>query len=118
MTTLLLAEHDNKSLKDSTNKALTDAVADRVKALKEADPANVRLVPADLVTASGSGLDPHISLAGALYQAPRIARLRGVQLERVKALIEAHAQGSLLDLIGEQRVNVLELNLALQNIKS
>jgi len=95
------------------NPALTDAVKTRIEALKAADPTNTLPVPVDLVTASASGLDPEISIAAARYQAARIARLRGLPPEKVQALIEAHAQGRLFGLIGEPRVNVLELNLAL-----
>ncbi|HKT72949.1 MAG TPA: potassium-transporting ATPase subunit KdpC [Steroidobacteraceae bacterium] len=95
------------------NPALTDAVAARVKALHAADPGNTGPVPVDLVTASASGLDPDISVAAAVYQAPRVARLRGLPIEAVRKLIATHAQGRLLGMIGEPRVNVLELNLVL-----
>ncbi|KAB8043718.1 potassium-transporting ATPase subunit KdpC [Janthinobacterium aquaticum] len=96
-----------------TNPALVDAVKARIAALKEADPANTRAVPVDLVTASGSGLDPEISLAGALYQAPRIARVRGVPLAQVENLIAKLQKAAYIGFFGEARVNVLELNLAL-----
>jgi K+-transporting ATPase ATPase C chain len=99
------------------NPALTDGIKARIQALHEADPGNTAPVPVDLVTASGSGLDPEISLAAANYQAARVARVRGLQLQTVQALIAAHAQGRLLGVIGEPRVNVLELNLALDGIK-
>jgi len=95
------------------NPALVDAVKARIAALKEADPANTRAVPVDLVTASGSGLDPEISLAGALYQAPRIARVRGVPLAQVENLIAKLQKTAYIGFFGEARVNVLELNLAL-----
>ena len=95
------------------NPALMDAVKSRIDALRAADPGNSGPVPVDLVTASASGLDPDISLAAAYYQAPRIARVRGLTLEAVKSLIAGHAHGRLLGLLGEPRVNVLELNLAL-----
>ena len=97
----------------SNNPALIDAVKDRVAALHSADPGNTQPVPVDLVTASGSGLDPEISLAAALYQAPRIARARGMDDMAVRALIDKQAQHPWLGVIGEPRVNVLQLNLAL-----
>ena len=99
------------------NPALTDAVKQRIVALRSADPANTAPVPIDLVTASGSGLDPEISVAGALYQAGRVARTRGLAPERVRALIAAHTEGRLLGVLGEARVKVLELNLALDALK-
>jgi K+-transporting ATPase ATPase C chain len=99
------------------NPALTDAVKSRIDALRTADPGNSAPVPVDLVTASASGLDPDISLAAAYYQAPRIARVRGLTPEAVKSLIAGHARGKLLGLLGEPRVNVLELNLALDGAK-
>ncbi len=95
------------------NPALVDAVKARVKALRAADPGNNAPVPIDLVTASGSGLDPEISVAAADYQAARVARERGLTAPRVRALIAAHSEGRLLGVLGEPRVNVLELNLAL-----
>ncbi len=96
-----------------TNPALVDAVKGRVAALREADPGNTAPVPIDLVTASASGLDPEISLAAAAYQAARVARARGVPVAQVQALVAQHTQGALLGFIGEPRINVLELNLAL-----
>ena len=95
-----------------TNPALVEAVKARIKALKSADP-NSNLIPVDLVTSSASGLDPHISLAAAYYQAPRIARLRGLSEDTIKALIAKHTSRRLFGLIGEPVVNVLKLNLAL-----
>ncbi|HEX8992705.1 MAG TPA: potassium-transporting ATPase subunit KdpC [Anaerolineales bacterium] len=95
------------------NSALLKAVQDRVNALKAADPGNHTPIPVDLVTASGSGLDPNISVAAALYQAPRVARLRGLSLDQVEKLIAQYTQGRQLGFLGEPRVNVLELNLAL-----
>lgn len=95
------------------NPALADAVKDRIKALRDADPDNKAPVPVDLVTASGSGLDPHISIAAAAYQAPRVARVRGMSIDKVMALVGKHTEGRTLAILGEPRVNVLELNLAL-----
>jgi potassium-transporting ATPase KdpC subunit len=100
-----------------TNPALLDAVKERVKALHAADPGNNAPIPIDLVTASGSGLDPEISVAAAEYQAGRVARARGLPEARVGALIAAHTEGRLLGVLGEPRVNVLELNLALDALK-
>jgi K+-transporting ATPase ATPase C chain len=99
------------------NPQLTDAIKARVAALRAADPGNGSPVPIDLVTASGSGLDPEISVAAASYQAARVARARGLALERVQALIAQHAEGRLLGILGEPRINVLELNLALDALK-
>jgi len=97
----------------SNNPALLDAVKARVDALRAADPGNALPVPVDLVTASGSGLDPEISLAAAQYQAQRIARARAWPIARVQAVIELSARHPWLGVIGEPRVNVLALNLAL-----
>jgi potassium-transporting ATPase KdpC subunit len=99
------------------NPALTDAVKARVAALRSADPGNAAPVPVDLVTASGSGLDPDISVAAALYQVGRIARVRALPPAQVQMLIAAHTRGRLLVILGEPRVNVLELNLALDALK-
>jgi len=99
------------------NPALTDGIRTRVEALRAADPANKASIPVDLVTASASGLDPDISLAAAYYQAPRVARVRGLKEDAVRALIAAHARGRLLGIVGEPRVNVLDLNLALDSLK-
>jgi K+-transporting ATPase ATPase C chain len=96
-----------------SNPALVDAVKGRVDALKAADPANAADIPVDLVTASASGIDPEISVAGANYQVARVAKARGLAPGRVAALVERHATGRLFGLLGEPRVNVLELNLAL-----
>ena len=96
-----------------TNPALVSAVQGRVGALRAADPGNPAPVPVDLVTASGSGLDPHISPAAALYQAPRVARERKLTPDAVRALVERHTEGRFWGLLGEPRVNVLALNLAL-----
>jgi len=100
------------------NPALTDAIKARIDALKAADPRNPLPIPVDLVTASASGLDPDISVAAARYQVTRIARIRGLSPENVQSLISSHSSGRLLGLIGEPRVNVLELNLALDALKT
>lgn len=99
------------------NPALTDGIKSRIDALKAVDPTNKAPIPVDLVTASGSGLDPDISLAAANYQAPRVARERGIQPQAVLALVAAHAHGRSLGILGEPRVNVLELNLALDALQ-
>jgi len=99
------------------NDALQKQVADRLAALKAADPTNTLPVPVDLVTASGSGLDPNISLEAAQYQAPRVARLRGLSPDQVQTLINKYTTGRFLGFIGEARVNVLELNLALDALQ-
>jgi K+-transporting ATPase ATPase C chain len=96
-----------------TAPALVDAAKARIEALRQADPGNTAPVPVDLVTTSASGLDPHISRAAADYQVARIARVRGLPEARVQALVQAHTEGRWLGVVGEPRVNVLKLNLAL-----
>lgn len=98
------------------NPALTDAVKARIAALKAADPDNTKPVPVDLVTASASGLDPHISPAAAEYQADRIARVRQMDAAQVRQLIAQNTEGRDFGLFGEPRVNVLKLNLALDGL--
>lgn len=98
------------------NPALVDAVKGRIEALKAADPGNTAAVPVDLVTASGSGLDPEISVAAARYQIARVARTRSLSSEAVDALVKANTVMPAFGLFGEARVNVLQLNLALEKL--
>ena len=100
-----------------TNPALIAAVNERVTALRKLDPTNVAPIPIDLVTGSGSGLDPHISPAAALYQVSRVARLRQVSAEKVRHLVNRHTEGRTLGILGEPRVNVLLLNLDLDALR-
>ena len=100
-----------------TNPAQIDAVKAQLTALQQADPDNKSPVPVDLVTASGSGLDPHISPAAAEYQIARVAHARGVDPQRLRGLVAAHTQARQLGVLGEPRVNVLELNLALDALR-
>lgn len=100
-----------------SNPALMDAVRARIAALRAADPGNTQAIPGDLATASASGLDPHISVAAALYQAPRVARARGLTSEAVAQLVAQHVEGRQFGFLGEPRVNVLKLNLALDGVE-
>jgi potassium-transporting ATPase KdpC subunit len=99
------------------NPALTKAAQVRIDALQAADPSNTLPIPVDLVTASGSGLDPHISVAAALYQVHRVAQVRDLSEDLVNALVDKYTEGRQLGFLGEPRVNVLELNLALDRLK-
>lgn len=101
-----------------TNPALTDAVKQRIAALRAADPGNTQAVPVDLVTASASGLDPQISPAAAQYQISRVARARGLSAAEVQALVQRYTQGRQLGVLGEPRVNALRLNLALDAVQA
>jgi K+-transporting ATPase ATPase C chain len=98
------------------NPALIDGIKAHIQALRAADPGNVAPIPVDLVTASASGLDPEESIAAALYQAPRIARARGLDEKDVRSLIDTQARGRAFGVLGEPRVNVLALNLALDGL--
>jgi K+-transporting ATPase ATPase C chain len=100
-----------------TNKALIDEVQGRIDALHKADPGNTAPIPADLVTSSGSGQDPDISPDAALYQVHRVASARGLDEARVRQLVAQYTQPRVLGILGEERVNVLQLNLALDALK-
>jgi len=99
------------------NPALTEAIQERIDALKAVDPGNTQPIPVDLVTSSASGLDPDISVAAALYQVPRVARYRGLTEEQVYSLVNSLTEGRQFGILGEPRVNVLKLNLALDALK-
>jgi K+-transporting ATPase ATPase C chain len=99
------------------NPVLEKRISNRIAALRAADPENPLPIPVDLITASGSGLDPHISVASAEYQAARVARERNLPIEEVDQLIAKHTHGRIFGILGENIVNVLELNLALDGIQ-
>jgi K+-transporting ATPase ATPase C chain len=99
------------------NPALADAVRDRIKALRDADPGSTGPVPVDLVTASGSGLDPQISVAAAEFQLARVAKARGMTADAVRAIVVSNTEGRTFAILGEPRVNVLALNLALDRAR-
>jgi K+-transporting ATPase ATPase C chain len=100
------------------NPALLEAIKARVEALRRFDPSEAKPIPVDLVTASGSGLDPHISPAGAEVQVNRVATARGLEAEGVRKLVADHTEGRQLGILGEPRINVLRLNLALDSLPS
>jgi K+-transporting ATPase KdpC subunit len=100
-----------------SNPDLVQEVQGRIDDLKKVDPGNSLPIPVDLVTSSGSGLDPDISVAAALYQVPRVARVRGLSEQAVRSLVQQHVQGRQFGILGEPRVNVLELNLALDALQ-
>lgn len=110
------AANSGGSNQGPSNPALAEAVRARIAALRAADPGQTAAVPVDLVTASASGLDPHISRAAADYQTARVARARGLPEAQVRALVAQHTEAPLLGFIGEARVHVLGLNLALDQL--
>ena len=110
------AESSNGSNLGPMNPDLAKAVAERIAALRKADPGNTSPIPVDLVTSSASGLDPHISPAAAEYQVGRVAKARGISEEAVRRLVARHTEGRTLGLLGEPRVNVVELNLDLDGM--
>jgi K+-transporting ATPase ATPase C chain len=111
------ASNSGGSNQGPLNPALADAVKVRIEALRAADPGNTEPAPVDLVTASGSGLDPHISVAGAQFQAARIARDRNLPPAQVQQLVGMRTEGRMFGFLGEPRVNVLQLNLALDALR-
>jgi K+-transporting ATPase ATPase C chain len=111
------ASNSSGSNQGPLNPALTDAVKSRIEALRSADPGNTAPVPVDLVTASASGLDPHLSVAGARFQAARVAQVRNIPVAQVQQLIDQTTEGQTLGFLGEPRVNVLRLNLALDAVR-
>ena len=111
------ASSSSGSNQGPTNPALAEAVTGRIKALRDADPGNNAPVPADLVTASGSGLDPHISPAAAEYQVNRVAKARNLDPAKLREMVEKYTESRQLGFLGEPRVNVLELNLVLDALK-
>lgn len=110
------AEASSGSNLGPLNPTLVEKAQARIEALHAADPGNAALIPVDLVTSSGSGLDPNISVAAALYQVPRVARMRGLSEDTVRALVERATEGRQFGILGERRVNVLKLNLALDGL--
>jgi K+-transporting ATPase ATPase C chain len=100
------------------NEKLLETMQARIQALRRSDSTNTLPIPVDLVTASGSGLDPHLSPAAAFYQIPRLARARNLDEKVVRQLVEKHFEGRQLGFLGEPRVNVLRLNLALDGLQS
>ncbi len=117
---LSAAEYDASASSGSNlgpiNPALQEEIQARIDALKAVDPDNQEPIPVDLVTSSGSGLDPHISIAAAQYQVPRVARYRGVSEDEVSALVDRFTGGRQFGILGEPRVNVLKLNMALDQM--
>jgi potassium-transporting ATPase KdpC subunit len=111
------AQNSGGSNLGPTNPALADEVKGRITALHDADPSNTAPIPVDLVTSSGSGLDPDITPAAAAYQAARVAKARGLSLDQVNGLVAQNTSGRQLGIFGEPRVNVLRLNLALDALK-
>ncbi len=109
------AESSGGSNLGPTNSDLVKAVQERIAALKKADPGNDAPIPIDLVTSSASGLDPHISPAAAEYQVGRVAKVRGLDVQTVRRLVARHTTGRTFGLLGEPRVNVVELNLDLDS---